>query len=144
MRAPHEPCTQSRALRNSSSTTATRCRLMTNRSPEFTGPRTLSAFCWNTCHKDNSITTLAIKMHYRIGQDTYFKQMMASTETNLQRTKRQDVTYVRVGPLERPLRCGCSSTKGWYSARQSSILLPLTHPLSRSPSRSNPNRWSDS
>ena len=39
-----------------------------------------------------------------IGHDTYFKQMLTSTETSLQRGKRQDDPYVRVASRWRPFQ----------------------------------------
>ena len=58
----------------------------------------MRAVSWNTCNKDNSITTATIKVHYYIGHDTYFEQMLASTETSTPTAKRQDITYVGAAP----------------------------------------------
>ena len=45
-------CTQSRAQRTSSSRIMTRSNLMTNFSPEITGPRTIKAVSWKTCKNE--------------------------------------------------------------------------------------------
>ena len=90
------PCTSSSAI-------TTLSNLSTNCSPEITNTRTLRAVSWNTCNNDSSITTSSINMHYPIGHDTYFKQMLATTKTSLHRGKRLDVTYVRAAPRWTPL-----------------------------------------
>ena len=72
---------------------------MINFLPEVSGPRRMREGSWNTWEKqDNSLTTQTITRFYHIGQDTYFKQMLASPKTSLQRAKRQDVTYVGAAP----------------------------------------------
>ena len=47
-----------------------------------------------------------------MGHNTYFKQMLAGTETSLQGTKRQDITYVRVAPRRRPLQLSLLLNEG--------------------------------
>ena len=65
----------------------------------------MRAVSWNTLEKQNiSLTTQTITRLYHTGHDTYFKQMLARTKTNLQRVKRQDVTYIRAAPPWRQLR----------------------------------------
>ena len=103
--------------------------------PEVTGLRTIRAVSWNTWEKqDDLLTTQTIARFYNIGDDTHFKQILASTKTSLQRAKPQDVTYVRAAPRWRPLQlCRCSWTKDWHSARQASISLHLILPHSKKP-----------
>ena len=90
-----------------------RSRLMVNLSPEVTGPRTMGAVSWNTCIKqDDSPANQTIRRLHHIRHDTYFKQMLASTKTSLQRAKRQDVTYVRAAPRWKPLQLSLVLHKG--------------------------------
>ena len=81
-------------------------------------------------------------MLYITAHNKNLKQMLASTETSLQRAKRQDVTYVRAARCRRTFPLPLLLAKDWYSARQASILLILIHPLSRSPSSSKLSRRS--
>ena len=76
-----------------------------NLSPEIFGPCTMRAVSWNTWKKqDDLFTTQTITRLYHIGHDTYFKQMLASTNTRLQRAKLRYVTYVRAAPRWKPLQ----------------------------------------
>ena len=100
---------------------------------------------WNSWRKqETSLTTQMITKLSHIGQDTYFKQMLASIKISLQKTRKQiDRTSPTSGRLlvEDRSSCRCSRTKDWYSARQSSISLPLIQPLSKSPCSKRPSRW---
>ena len=46
------------------------------------------------------------------GHYTYFKQMLTSTKTSLQRAKRQDITYVGAALRRRPLQLSLLLDKG--------------------------------
>ena len=71
-----------------------------------------------------------------IGYDTYFIQVLTSTEINLCRTEQQEVTYVRRLLVDCRFSCRLSCTKGWYSALHGSISLPLVKLFSKSPTES--------
>ena len=81
-------CTQSRAPRTSSSRIMTRSRLMTNFSPEVTGPRTIRAVSWKTYKKMTYFWLKQSPGFTTCGHDTYFKQILTSTKTKLRRAKR--------------------------------------------------------
>ena len=68
-----------------------------------------------------------------IGYDTYFIQVLTNTETNLCRTKRQDITYVRLLLLDDRSSCRRSCTKDWYSALHASTSFPLVQPFCKKP-----------
>ena len=70
------------------------------------------------------------------GYDTCFIQVPTSAKTNLSRTERQDVTYVRAAPRGRALQLPLFLNKDWYSARHASTSLPLVQPFSSNPSKS--------
>ena len=44
-----------------------------------------------------------VKLHH-IGHDTYFIQILTSTETSLRTAERQEISYVRAAPRRRPLQ----------------------------------------
>ena len=48
--------------------------------------------------KQIKVFQLTIMKLYHIGHDTYFKQMLTSTEASLRTAERQDITYVRAAP----------------------------------------------
>ena len=108
---------------------------------EVTGPRIIRAVSWNTCKKYKSIRTQNMKnfnplVTIHILNRCWWARKLTCKEQN-------DKTSPRSGRLLIHDRssCRCSCAKDWYSARPASISLPLTHPISRSPSRSKPNRW---
>ena len=97
-------CTQSRAPRTSSWEIIIGSKLMMNLSQEVTGPRTMRAVSWSTWEKqDVSFLIQTITRLYQIRHDTFFKQLLASTETSLPRAKLQDIAYVRAAFRWRPL-----------------------------------------
>ena len=55
------------------------------------------------------ITTVKL---WHIGHDTYFKQMLPSTEASLRTAERQDITYVRAAPRWRPLQLSLLLNEG--------------------------------
>ena len=106
-------CTQRMALCTSSSQIITRSKLMMNRPPQVNDPRTIRAVSWKTWKKQRQyFATVTITQLYHIGHDTYFKQMLTSTETSLRGAKRQDVTYVRAAPRRRPLQLSLLLNEG--------------------------------
>ena len=105
-------CTQRMALSSSSSQIITRSNLMMNRPPQVTGPRTKRAVSWKNWKTRSVFSNITITELYHIGHDTYFKQMLTSTETSLRGTKRQDITYVRAAPRRRPLQLSLLLNKG--------------------------------
>ena len=103
-------CTQRIALCTSSSQIITRSKLLMNRPPQVTGPRTIRAVSWKTWKTRSVFSNITITELYHIGHDTYFKQMLTSTETSLRGTKLQDITYVRAAPRRRPLQLSLRSS----------------------------------
>ena len=101
-------CTQSRTPRTCFSLMAIRSRLIKNLWLRVAEPRITSAVKWNTWNITVSRTiennTWNFKTTCMFGYDTYFTQVLTSMETNLCRTERQEVPYVRVVPRGLPQR----------------------------------------
>ena len=57
-------------------------------------------------------SNITITQLYHIGHDTYFKQMLTSTETSVRGAKRLDITYVRAAPRRRPLQLSLLLNEG--------------------------------
>ena len=105
-------CTQRIALCTSSLQIITRSKLMLNRPPQVIGPRTMRAVNWKTWQNKINIFQITIVKLYHIGHDTYFKQMLTSTETSLRTAERQDITYDRASLRWRPLQLSLLLNEG--------------------------------
>ena len=83
------------------------------------------------------------RVTYLIGFDTYFTQVLTSTETSLCSTKRQEVNYVSVAPRGRPLQLPPFLHKGLVLSPARFNFAPLVQPSSKSPSKSWLNIWKE-
>ena len=105
--------TQRMALCTSYSHIITRSKLLMNGPPQVTGPRKIRPSSWKTWTKTTSVfPNVTITQLFHVGHDTYFKQMLRSTETSLRGAKRQDITYVRAAPRWRLLQLSLLLNKG--------------------------------
>ena len=99
--------TQNRRPRTSSTLIATQSRIITDLSPNVTGPRLATASSWNAWNKAQTNQQQHWSSTQLVGDNTYFAQMAPQTETNLWRAESQDVPYVRAAapwsPLQLPL-----------------------------------------
>ena len=135
-------CTQRIALHTSSLSIITPSKLMMNRSPQVTGPRTIRAVNWKTWKRRIDAFQ---KWHYNIialvAIHTLNRCCRARKPACEQQNDRTSPMSVRLLVEDRS-SCRCSWTKDWYSDRQPSISLPFTHPRSNRPSSRRPNKWS--
>ena len=132
-------CTQSGALRTSSSQIITRSRLMMNLLPEATGPRTIRALSWNTWNNKTSHFRLKHGFTILVAIHTLNRCWRARKPACKEQNSMTSPTSEWLLVEDRS-SCRCSWTKDWYSARQASILLPLIHPRSKNPSNKRPSR----
>ena len=77
--------------------------------------------------KTNRCFSKMALQHCCIGRDTYFKQMLPSTETSLRTAERQDITYVRAAPRRRPLQLSLLLNEGLV-LRPATLDLTALHP----------------
>ena len=128
--------TQSRTPRTSSSLMATRPELQAHGSQESsTGtPETTEA------HEENK-TTHGNQNNMLIGYNTYFVEVLASTETNLCGTKRQDFTYIRAALRGRPLQLLLFLHKRLVFRPAHFKFYPSGQPFCKSPFNSLLNSW---
>ena len=135
-------CTQRIALRTSSLSIITPSKLMMNRSPQVTGPRTIRSVNWKTWKRRIDAFQ---KWHYNIIALVAIHTLNRCCRARKPACEQQnDRTSPISGRLlvEDRSRCRCSWTKDWYSDRQPSISLPFTHPRSNRPSSRRPNKRS--
>ena len=77
--------------------------------------------------KTRSVFSDVTTQFYLIGHDTYFKQMLTSTETSLRTAKQQDITYVRAAPRRTPLQLSLLLNEGLVFG-PASLDLAALHP----------------
>ena len=108
-------CTESRTPLTSSFLMATRSKLMVNSSNFAEDPRITSVVNWNIWNTEphrRMRQYKGVQATSLTGYNTNFIQVPTSAKTSLSRTERQDVTYVRAAPHERPFRLPLFLHKG--------------------------------